>query len=145
MFVGSYEHNLDSKGRVALPAPFRKELENSDLILVPSPTDKAVFVFDPQKFELWLESLFERSGGFNPRSRKDVAIRKRVLGSSAPVVLDAAGRLSVPKNLREYAELSKEIVVLGNYDHAELWDKALYEQSMAELSDEEFADFFFTE
>lgn len=145
MFVGSYEHNLDSKGRVALPAPFRKELETSDLILVPAPTDKAVYVFDPEKFEQWLDSLFERTGGFNPRSRKDAAIRKRILGSSAPVVLDSAGRISVPKTLREYASLSKELVVLGNYDHAELWDSAAYSASCEELSDEEFADFFFTE
>ena len=145
MLVGSYEHNLDSKGRLALPAPFRKEIEGSDLIVVPSPTEKALFVFDPVKFELWLDSLFERSGGFNPRSRKDVAIRKRILGSSAPVVLDSAGRLSIPKQLRDYAALTKEVTVLGNYDHAELWDSACYAEHMAELSDADFEEFFFTE
>lgn len=145
MLVGSFAHTLDSKGRVSLPASFRKEIDGSDLIVVKNPTDKALYVFNPEKFEEWLESLFERTGGFNPRNRKDVAIRTRILGESAQIVLDSAGRVNIPKELREYAQLTKEVTVLGNFDHLEFWDSSLYAESMAQISDEEFADFFFTE
>lgn len=145
MLVGSFEHTLDSKGRVSLPSSFRKELDGSDLILVPSPTDKALLVFNPENFDAWMKSLFERNGGFNPRSKKDLIIRQRILGSSASAVIDAAGRVNVPAKLRAYADLEKDVVVLGNQDYIELWDAQSFEEAMSEISDEEFADFFFDE
>lgn len=143
MLVGSYEHTLDNKGRLSLPSIFRKELESSDLIVVPAPTDEALYVFNPKRFEAWLESLFDRTDGFNPRSRKDVAIRKRILSRSAAVVLDSAGRVNLPKELCSYAHLSKSVTVIGNYDYLELWDSDAFEESQQSLSDEEFENFFF--
>lgn len=147
MFVGSYEHTLDTKGRVSLPAAFRKEFEaqSENLVVMPSPTEKALYVFTVAGFDKWINSLFERDGGFNPRSSKDVAIRKRIMGGSAAVNLDSAGRINVPKNLREYAHLDKAVTVLGNYDHVELWDSVKCEEALTEISDDEFVNFFFTE
>lgn len=145
MLVGSAQHKIDPKGRISLPAGYRKELGGSDLIVVPSPTDKALFVFNPESFEEWLNSLFDRSGGFNPRSRKDLVIRQRILASAARLVIDSAGRINIPKEMREYANLNKDVAVAGNYDHIEIWDADLYEEAMSLISDEEFNDFFFTE
>lgn len=145
MLVGSAIHKIDPKGRISLPAGYRKELGGSDLIVVPSPTDKALYVFNPESFEEWLDSLFDRSGGFNPRSRKDVVIRQRILASAATLVIDSAGRINVPKEMREYAHLNKDVAVAGNYDHVEIWDAELYEEAMSLISDEEFSNFFYTE
>ncbi len=145
MLVGSAIHKIDPKGRISLPAGYRKELGGSDLIVVPSPTDKALYVFNPESFEEWLDSLFDRSGGFNPRSRKDVVIRQRILASAATLVIDSAGRINVPKEMREYAHLNKDVAVAGNYDHVEIWEAELYEEAMSLISDEEFSNFFYTE
>ncbi len=145
MLVGSAIHKIDPKGRISLPAGYRKELGGSDLIVVPSPTDKALYVFNPESFEEWLDSLFDRSGGFNPRSRKDVVIRQRILASAATLVIDSAGRINVPNEMREYAHLNKDVSVAGNYDHVEIWDAELYEEAMSLISDEEFSNFFYTE
>lgn len=145
MLVGSAIHKIDPKGRISLPAGYRKELGGSDLIVVPSPTDKALYVFNPESFEEWLDSLFDRSGGFNPRSRKDVVIRQRILASAATLVIDSAGRINIPKEMREYAHLNKDVAVAGNYDHIEIWEAELYEEAMSLISDEEFSNFFYTE
>lgn len=146
MLIGSFEHSLDAKGRVSLPSSFRKELttETDALVIVPSPTEKALYVFTPAKFEEWMCSLFEKEGGYNPRNRFHTQIRKRLMGNSAPITLDSAGRINVPKNLRDYAELDKSVTVLGNQDYIELWDTARCNAEMAAISDEEFANFFFT-
>lgn len=139
MHVGTYEHTLDAKGRVSLPAALRKNLP-TDLILVCNPTDTTLYVFAPDDFENWFLGLFEKSGGYNDRSRRDQAIRKRIMMSSAPAVIDSAGRVSIPETFRSYAGLQKEVTLIGDYDHIEIYDRA----KLSEIDlDEGFADFFF--
>ncbi len=123
MFTGLHQNLLDDKGRIAFPAPFRAELAQSE------DTDR--FVLTASFNDPCLEAMTERAFHEKakkvqalPASNRAVLAFKRVVIAHAQVVtIDKAGRVSIPKELREYAGLEREAVWAGVIDKIELWSK----------------------
>jgi len=117
MFMGEYNHSIDAKGRVIVPAKFRDSL--GEQFVVSQGLDGCLFIFpneEWQRFEEKLKTL--------PMSDKQA--RKFVrffLAGAAEVEVDKQGRILLPSVLREFAGLSKDVVLVGVGARAEIWDK----------------------
>ncbi|GGA97587.1 transcriptional regulator MraZ [Macrococcus hajekii] len=117
MFMGEYEHQMDVKGRLIVPAKFREEL--SEHFVITRGLDRCLFGYtmaEWQAIEQKLKAL--------PITKKDARKFMRLFFSGAvEVELDKQGRMNIPANLREYAKLSKECVIVGVSSRIEIWDK----------------------
>ena len=140
MYYGEVHTTLDPKGRFMPPKDFRTVMDALDheVWYMTRGFDGAIFLF-PQ--EQW-KALRGQLGQSNPLDPRMLDFRRLFLGSIAKVKRDGQSRLSVPAPLREYAEISKEIVLLGVEDHLEIWshdtwrayqkDQAVQYKAMAE-------------
>lgn len=117
MFIGEYQHNLDTKGRITMPSKFREELGNT--FYITKGMDGCLFVFPEEE---WIE-MDKKIKGLR-LSRKDArGIARLFYAGAIDVSLDKMGRVLLPGNLREYASLNKEAIVIGVSSRVEIWDK----------------------
>lgn len=128
MLIGQYQHNIDPKGRLIMPAKLREEL--GDRFIITRGLDSCLFVY----------SLDEWSG-LEARIRTLPLARGRGLqlfffANAAEVEPDGQGRVLIPANLREYAGLTKEAVIIGSLGRVEIWRRELWEQMCSELTAE---------
>jgi MraZ protein len=122
MFMGEHSHTIDAKGRLILPAKFREELGSS--FIVTRGLEGCLSVYTMESWTNFAQAMqkFTTSKG-NVR-----AFKRFVFGSAAEVEFDRQGRILIPGNLREYAHLEKEVVVLGTGDKVEIWSKAVFDE-----------------
>jgi MraZ protein len=118
VFIGTYEHSLDPKGRVILPRRFRDEL-GQDMVFTKG-IEPCLYVFPLAEFEAFANKL--RSLPLTERPSRDF-VRVFVAGASQESA-DSQGRVVIPQALREYAGLSKDVVIVGQLSRIEIWDKA---------------------
>ena len=122
MFLGEFEHSLDAKGRVILPARFREQLEGGAVMA--SGLDGCLMVYPALEFNRVANKLTDlRQGG--PRQRQ--AARTFFAGAT-DFVPDRQGRVAIPPKLRAHAGLEREVVVAGGFDHLEIWDAQRYRE-----------------
>lgn len=131
MFTGTHVHTIDAKGRLSLPSGFRKNLSGD--LMVTKGFEGCLQVFSQEAYENFVET-FTAAGSIEPRVRK---VSRYFMAGSAPVELDGAGRIRIPQPLREFAELEKSVLVIGNGDHIELWNPKDWEDYMSDISVEE--------
>ena len=141
ILTGTYERNLDAKGRLSLPAAVRDEL-STHVYVLPAPDVDALYVFSSDEYEKWVMALFEKRGGFDPRSREDQALMRRINSMATPVDIDSASRIGLSEDLRSKKNLAREVTVVGNFDHLEIWDRETWNQSQQE--DDDLADLFYS-
>lgn len=120
MLSGTYQYNIDLKGRLNFPARLREELGNT-FVIAKSMVDPCLTVYSLDQWQKLVQTVTELPIG------KGRAIKRHLFASSLEVVADKQGRILIPQNLMEYAHLSKEATVLGVMDYCEIWDKATYE------------------
>lgn len=141
-FRGEYRHSMDSKGRVSLPAKFRKMLPD-DLTIVPVPNKdfgKALYVFTDEAFDEWVEGFFdEEEGGRNPRSKKHIGMYRFLEANADSVTVDAAGRIKLSAKQCGAVGIDKDVAIIGVGDHIEIWDSETYDEYMASI--DPFGDF----
>jgi MraZ protein len=126
MFLGEFQHSLDAKGRVILPADFREQLEGGAVMA--RALDGCLAVYPVAEFERVARKLQEaRERG--PRERQAA---RAFFSGAAPITPDKQGRVTVPQNLREYARLEREVAVIGSFDHIEIWDAQAFRDRDAE-------------
>lgn len=136
MLLGEYKHNLDSKGRLAIPSKFREKLSAGAIIT--RGLDNCLFVFANKEWELLAEKLIAL-----PLSQANSrAFVRLMLAGASDVLLDNQGRILIPDYLRNYAGLKKEAVVAGLYNRMEIWDKESWEKykQKTESASEEIAE-----
>jgi MraZ protein len=122
MFLGEYQHSLDAKGRVILPAKFRDQLEGGAVMA--RALDGCLAVYPVEEFQRVATTLQDaRSRGATERQ----AARSYFSGA-VEITPDKQGRVAIPATLREFAKLEREVTVAGNFDHLEIWDKETFEQ-----------------
>ncbi len=127
MFLGEYSHNLDEKGRLTLPARWREQL--GQRVVVTRGMEPCLFVFPVAKFETFLNEI--NTVGMTAADARGLS---RFFSSKATDdELDKQGRISLPQNLRDHANLNGEVMVVGAFDHVELWSPAQYDRADAEL------------
>ena len=136
MFIGTYEHNIDDKGRLAIPAKFREGLQDGSFTT--RGLDKCLFIFPKHE---WERQLIEFSK--LPLTMGDARSYSRLFFSGASECeLDKQGRINIPLYLREYADLSKSAVVIGVMSRIEIWSQEIWTayKDTAEESYEEIAE-----
>ena len=122
MFSGKAYHTIDAKGRLFIPAMYREELGNS-FIVAKGFTDPYLIVYPQSEGETFIEKVDEL--GLDKRAR---SLKKYFMMSANPTELDAQGRFVLSKEHREFAGLTKEVIVLGMNKTIEIWDRALLEK-----------------
>ena len=136
MFMGEYQHSLDKKGRIILPARFRELL--GEKFVITRGLDNSLFVY-PQEEWKSLENKLKAL----PFTKADARAFTRFFFSGAvECETDKQGRVLIPNNLREYAFLDKEVVVIGVSNRMEIWSKEkwLKYTNEANLSFEKIAE-----
>ncbi len=129
-FTGMFEHTLDPKGRVSLPAKIRKYLPQT-VKTVLSLDKGAVYVFSPEAYKAWFDGFFPN--GFNPRSNEDVKLKLRLMGYSEDSDIDSAGRIGISSKLRDLVGLDKDVTIIGCGDYLEIVDRAKFSSLEDEL------------
>jgi MraZ protein len=120
MLLGEFQHNLDTKGRMAIPAKFRDKLTAGAIIT--RGIDNCLFVFANPEWEALAAKLI----ALPLAQANSRAFVRLMLAGATDVEVDNQGRILVPDYLRKYAGLKKEVVVAGLYNRIELWDKATW-------------------
>lgn len=116
MLLGEFRHSLDAKGRLFLPARWREELTEG--VVISKGLDRCLYLMSAQRFA----ELSERLSGLSV-NRKDNRDYSRILFSGASEEqVDRQGRITIPAGLREYAGLTKDIVLAGVSTRGEIWD-----------------------
>ncbi|HLL80542.1 MAG TPA: division/cell wall cluster transcriptional repressor MraZ [Ktedonobacteraceae bacterium] len=129
MFLGEYEHTIDSKGRMALPARFRIQLDSGAVISKGMGSCLSVYTMDR-----WNEKSDEQAAGKSEAELRD--FERRIFPSASIVELDAQGRLVIPAKLRAYAKLENDVTVAGVRDHIEIWDRATWQAYQRQLDEQ---------
>jgi len=121
-FVGHFEHNVDAKGRVILPARFREPFIRGGFLT--ANREGCVALWTPGEFERQMTEMLEAS-----KTDRDGRNRARIWASnSAEIEVDKQGRMAVPANLREFAQLTGEVLINGAIDRIEFWNPTLWEE-----------------
>ena len=115
-FFGTFEHTLDGKGRVILPAKFRSQFEHGGYLTQFS--DGCLALWPPAEFERQADEMKER--GRNGRSDRNAA--RYWASATQDLEIDRQGRLVVPARMREFAGLETDVMVVGVFDRVELWN-----------------------
>ncbi len=133
-FIGEYDATLDSKGRFLLPASLRKLFpEGTAELVVNRGLDDCLNLYLPEDWKIVENRLSE----VNPYdSRENRLIRKALIAGAVYLDIDAAGRLNIPKKLADYASLEKDLVLAGDIEKIEVWDKAKYDKLFESLTPE---------
>lgn len=121
MFLGEFQHTIDDKGRIIIPAKFREALGTE--FIITRGLDNCLFVYPRQEWNQLEQKLKQL-----PMMKSDARAFTRFFFSGASECeWDKQGRVNVPAQLREYAKLDKECVVIGVSTRVEIWDKATWE------------------
>jgi MraZ protein len=126
MFLGEYEHTIDSKGRMAVPARFRGQLDRGAVISKGMGTCLSVYTM-----ERWEEKSAELVAGKTNGEIRD--FERLIYPSASEVELDGQGRMIIPAKLRGYARLENDVTVVGVRDHFEIWDRGIWQEYQAKL------------
>ena len=134
MLIGEYEHTLDAKGRISMPAKLRKDMEET--FIVTKGLDGCLFAFSQAE---WLN--FEEKLKSLPLSDKNARNFVRFfLAGATECELDKQGRFLIPTNLRAVAKLEKEAIIIGVGTRLEIWDKNTWNAKNDEISADEIAE-----
>ena len=126
MYLGTYEHSLDTKGRVILPAKFRDRLENGAYLA--RSIDGCLSLYDAEEFERVARDMQEQARrGALERN----AVRSFAAGATEATP-DRQGRITIPQHLRQFAELERDVVVTGALTRIEIWQAAKWREINAE-------------
>jgi MraZ protein len=133
MFLGSFKYSLDSKFRVSIPATMRKFLkpEANDTFVMTRGTTKCIVVYP---MDHWKELVASRLNKLNAFDPKDAQFLRMFLQEAAEDKLDSQSRLMIPKNLVEFADIKKEILILGVNQFIEFWNPENYDAYLKENS-----------
>ena len=129
MFLGEYEHTIDAKGRLAVPAKFRAQMDRGAVISKGMGTCLSVYTM-----ERWDEKSAELASGKTSDELRD--FERRIYPSASEVELDGQGRMVIPAKLRSYAGLASEVTVAGVRDHFEIWDRTAWQTYQERLDAE---------
>ncbi|MEX1014699.1 MAG: division/cell wall cluster transcriptional repressor MraZ [Candidatus Paceibacterota bacterium] len=136
MLLGEYQHTLDSKGRIAIPAKFRAKL--GDGAIITRGLDKCLFVFGMDEWS----KLADKLTSLPLAQSNSRAFARLMLAGAVDVKLDVQGRVLVPEYLRDYGSLDKQVIVAGLYNRIEIWNSEKWEKykKKTEGSSEEIAE-----
>lgn len=135
--TGEFSHTMDAKGRVKMPAAWNEDLGSK--FMVTRGTGSMLFIFSMPQWEVFSQKLMAL-----PLMDPKAQALRRIFGAGAsPCELDAQGRFVIPKQLRTYAKLKKDVVIAGAFTWGEIWDAEAwneYEQQFADGASDSFLE-----
>jgi len=123
-FMGQYEHGVDDKNRLILPSRFREKSRGSDFILTQG-LERCLFLFPSESWGALAGKLEELPLANKSEER---AFKRILLSAACEAAVDTQGRILIPQNLKDYAQIDHHCVVLGVLKHVEIWAKEEWEQ-----------------
>jgi MraZ protein len=130
-FRGHFDYSLDAKNRLTVPTKFRANFSSG--IVLAKGLEPCITVWVPEEFDNWTNSFLSN---LNPVSAERRKLTRFFAGSSFDVELDSAGRVTLNAPLLAHAGIEKEVVMVGNLDHLEVWDRKTWESDQRQLADE---------
>lgn len=121
MFIGQYDHSIDDKSRLTLPARFREALATG--VVLSKGLDGSVDVYPT---DAWQMIVGERIGRLDPLLPDTRTLQRHFFGGASEDTPDKQGRVLLPASLLAYGKLIKDVTVVGNNDHLEIWDRAAW-------------------
>ena len=116
MFLGRFEHSVDNKGRVAVPARFRDKLSGE--LIITRGNDRCLYLFTEEAWEPLAQKLNALPTGDSDARN----MRRAIFSAAEPVELDKQGRIIIPDHLRQYASIDGNVAVIGVGNYIEIWD-----------------------
>ncbi len=133
MFLGEYSHNLDSKGRLTIPAKYREQLEPG-MVVTRNPTGSCLLLMPLDEWE----RVSARVSALPLTDSRSALLRRALFSAAEDLTQDKQGRILISQRLRDFAHIEGEVVVAGMNTHIELWTPALWEeQVLAPLAGDE--------
>ncbi|MEO7587270.1 MAG: division/cell wall cluster transcriptional repressor MraZ [Arachnia sp.] len=133
MLMGTYTPKLDDKGRLILPAKFRDVFDGG--LVVARTQERALAIYTAEAFEELMTPVSSA-----PSTLKQIRDYQRMMAAGASFeVPDKQGRITIPPMLRTYAGLDRDVVVIGAFSHAEIWDATQW-QKYSEQAEEGFSE-----
>ena len=128
MLLGEYEHTIDEKNRLTLPAKFRQALAGG--LVVTRGMDGCLYAYS---LAAWDKLVDSRLGELDPLSPEGRKLQRFFFSGAAEAAPDRQGRIMLPPALIQHAKLGRDVVVAGVYDHLEIWDRAAWREQMREV------------
>ncbi|MGI9145514.1 MAG: division/cell wall cluster transcriptional repressor MraZ [Chloroflexota bacterium] len=122
LFLGEFEHSIDDKSRLAVPARFRPALE--DGLVITRGLDRCLVIWDSQSWAVQAD----RVRALNPWLAEARRMQRHFFSGTVPAQPDKLGRVVIPQFLRAYAQLESEVVVVGLADRIEVWSRTDWER-----------------
>ena len=135
MLIGEYEHLIDDKNRLTLPAKFRQAF--GDGAVLTRGIEPCVVAYRGQD---WARLVESRLSALDPLSKEARQLQRHFFGGAAEDVPDKQGRVTLPAHLIEHAALGREVTVVGVHDHLEIWDRAAWRRQLEGGSVEDVAE-----
>ena len=134
MLIGEYEHSLDAKGRLIMPAKLREDI--GEKFIITKGLDGCLFAFSTTEWEKFEEKLSTL-----PISNKDArAFTRFFFAGAMDCEIDKQGRFLISSNLREFAGLTKDVVIVGMNSRVEIWSKEKWNSCEESISADEIAE-----
>jgi transcriptional regulator MraZ len=130
-FRGHFEYALDAKNRLNVPAKIRAAFSGG--VVLAQGLEPCVTIWVPDEFERWTESFLSNLNPLSPERRK---LTRYFAGTSFDGELDSAGRVILNQALIEHAGIEREVVIVGNLDHLEVWDRGRWGEERSSLNQE---------
>jgi MraZ protein len=128
MLLGEYEHTIDDKNRLTLPAKFRRAFE--DGIVVTRGLDGCLYAWTPAAWENYRDTTLS---ALHPLSQEGRRMHRHFFSGASETTPDRQGRVSIPPALLVHAKLGRDVVVAGVNDRLEIWDRAAWKRELAEV------------
>jgi len=125
MFFGQYDHSIDDKSRITLPARFRDAVAGG--VVLSKGLDGSVDVYPKAAWEM---TVAERIGRLDPLLPDTRLLQRHFFGGASEDTPDKQGRVLLPAPLVRYGKLAKDVTVVGNNDHLEIWDRAAWAERL---------------
>lgn len=132
MLIGEYQHNIDTKGRVIVPARFREDL--GEHFYITKGLDGCLFVLSPEEW-----TRLQNKVKAMPIS-KARGLQRFFFSGAAEVEPDKQGRILIPQVLRDHAQLTKDVTFIGTSSRAEIWDSKHWNEFNSTLTEESIAE-----
>lgn len=132
MLIGTYQHNIDSKGRVIIPAKFREEL--GEVFYATKGKDNTIMVLSKESWDKLGENIASKP------SATTVKLKRFFFSSAVELIPDKQGRVLLSQTLRDYAGIDKDVVINGAGGQVEIWDAVKWAEYNEQLSDSDVYD-----
>jgi MraZ protein len=132
MFIGSFKYSVDAKGRISIPAKFKKVMkpEANDTFVM---TRSTVQCIDVYPYNYWEEKIKPRIDALDDFDFEEAAFKRSLFELASDQQLDKQSRLFLPKNLLDFAGIEKEVLILGQNNKIEFWNPEIFEKQKREF------------